>query len=97
MRGAASSWEAEYTEKLRTVGFTAGEAAPTVFFNHTTGTRIVVHGDDFTFLGVEEDLRRIAAKMEEWWEIKVRGILSNDAGDEKEMVILNRVIINGGF
>ena len=57
-----------------------------------TGTRIVVHGDDFTFLGAEEDLRRIAAKMEEWLEVKVRGILGTDPEDEKEMVILNRVI-----
>ncbi|MDA8582754.1 reverse transcriptase domain-containing protein [bacterium] len=65
MRGAASSWEAEYTAKLRSCGFVEGKSAPTVFFNPSTGTRVVVHGDDFTFLGEEVDLRKMIAKMEE--------------------------------
>ena len=92
MRGAAQSWEAHYTEKLRQEGFEAGQSAPTVFFNKAAGTRVVVHGDDFTFLGFEDELKRMAAKMAEWYEIKMRGIVGTEEGDEKSMVILNREI-----
>ena len=92
MRGAAQSWESHYTERFRQVGFEAGCSAPTVFFNKDTGTRVVVHGDDFTFLGFEEDLKRMSEKMSEWYEIKMRGIVGSEDGDEKSMTILNREI-----
>jgi len=50
----------------------------------------VVHGDDFTFLGFEEDLLILAEKMASWFEIKVRGIVGPEASDMNEIVILNR-------
>ena len=52
-------------------------------------SRVVVWGDDFTFLGRERYLKEIGAKMAEWYDIKIRGMMGLDAGDDKEMRILN--------
>ena len=41
--------------------------------------KCVVHGDDFTFAGTE--LWKIAAKMHEWYDVKVRGILGSGKRD----------------
>ena len=35
--------------------------------------RVVVHGDDFTF---ESELKKIQAKMCEWYDVMVRGVLA---------------------
>ena len=92
MRPAASAWGKDYSERLQAVGFTRGKSAPTVFFNPTTLVRAVVHGDDFAFLGYEEDLRDLEEEMRTWYELKVRGILGGEAGDDKEITILNRTV-----
>jgi hypothetical protein len=92
MRPAASAWEKDYSERLQAVGFARGKSAPTVFFNPTTLVRAVVHGDDFTFLGYEEDLRDLEEEMRTWYELKVRGILGGEAGDDIEIIILNRTV-----
>jgi hypothetical protein len=67
-------------------------AAPTAFWQERTGTRCVVHGDDFTFVGYPEALKEIRRKMEEWYEIKVRGWLDGKGGGDEEVTLLNRVI-----
>ena len=54
MRGATQGWEADYTEKLESIGFKRGQASPTVFYCEATETLVVVHGDDFTCLGYED-------------------------------------------
>lgn len=92
MRGAASAWESDYSEKLRSIGFIQGASAPTVFFNPTSDVRCVVHGDDFTFLGPDAELKSIAEMMSEWYELKVRGILGTDEEDSRSISILNREI-----
>ena len=35
----------------------------------------VVHGGDFTILGFEEDVQKLAKVIAQWFEIKVRGML----------------------
>ena len=90
MRKAAASWEEEYAAKLEAVGFARGKSAPTVFYNKVSGLRLVVHGDDFTFSGVERELRQMKKKMEEWYEVKFRGILGSGKDDAKEVAILGR-------
>ena len=92
MRKAAAGWEDHYAEKLEEVGFVRGSAAPTVFFNKATGVRVVVHGDDFTFSGVKEELVKLQILMEEWYEIKFRGIMGSGLEDIKEVVILGRLL-----
>ena len=50
----------------------------------------VVHGDDFTIEGEESDLDCIQGLMGSWFEIKVRGRLSPEPQDAKEISILGR-------
>ena len=63
MRPAASAWEEHYAANLKNEGYERGRAAPTAFTNKETGVRVVVWGDDFTFLGRERYLKEIGAKM----------------------------------
>ena len=51
---------------------------------------LVVHGDDFTFLGYPESLEGVLAEMKSWWDIKLRGIIGSEAEDDKEITILGR-------
>ena len=51
MRPAASAWEEHYAANLKNEDYERGRAAPTAFTNKETGVRVVVWGDDFTFLG----------------------------------------------
>lgn len=90
MREAASAWEAAYTSSLKGDGFVEGASAPTVFPYPQSGTRCVVHGDEFTFLGCGDELDNIEEKMAEWYEPRVRGVLGTDEGDAKKISILNR-------
>ena len=92
MRPAASAWESDFAKKLEGAGYLRGRAAPTTFYNKKTDCRVVVHGDDFTFMGCDIDLKDIVKEMAEWYEIKIRGILGDDEGDDTELTILNRRI-----
>ena len=67
-----------------------------LFFYHPgRDISLAVHGDDFTFCGLGEDLRWIRALMESWFEIKVRGTLGPEARDDIEMTILGRKVVWG--
>ena len=54
MRHAASVWERDFVEKLAEIGTVSGKSSPVVFHDSKTGVRVVVHGDDFAFLGFED-------------------------------------------
>ena len=92
MRQAASAWERDYSGKLAEVGFAKGIAAPTVFYWEEGVFRCVAHGDDLTFSGKQADLLWIKSKMEESYELKMRAMLGDEFGDDKEITILNRRI-----
>ena len=89
-RPAASAWEGFYAEKFEAAGFKRGAACPVIFYHPDRDLALAVHGDDFTFVGVEEDLLWITEQMRQWFEIKVRAMLGPDATDDKEVVILWR-------
>ena len=63
-----------------------------MFYHPERDLSLVVHGDDFTFCGLEEDLHWIKDLMGSWFEIKVRGVLGSDEGDVGQIVLLGRVI-----
>ena len=90
MRPAARAWEEDYAERMAGEGYVRGRSAATVFHNREKEARVVVHGDDFTFLAGEEELRRMATKMAEWCEIVVRAVLGPGGTDDKVVNILNR-------
>ena len=91
-RDAASNWEAQYVEFCRSAGLTPGVSSVCAFYNEERDLRAVVHGDDFTYLGYEEDLQWIIDKMKQTFEIKIRGILGPQPGDQKVIRILNRIV-----
>ena len=90
MRKAASGWEEDYSDRLLKIGFIRGKSASTVFWNKNTGVRIVVHGDDFTMSGTRKALMGIKEKLEEWYDIKFRGIMGSEADEIKAVTILGR-------
>ena len=54
-RDAAQNWEREYIEFMASVGFVSGISTPCVFYNAGKKLGAVIHGDDFTLLGNEEN------------------------------------------
>ena len=69
-----------------------GKSAPTVMKHESKDIRCVVHGDDFTFNGPEDELKDIAKKMGEWYKIKMRGMIGPERHDLKKVDILNRTV-----
>jgi hypothetical protein len=92
MRPAARAWEEEYANKLAAEGYCRGRSVPTVFYNESRGMSGAVHGDDFTFLGYDEDLDELEALLKGWFELTVRGRLGPEEGDDKQIVILGRTV-----
>ena len=91
-RPAAAAWEKLYSGRFEEVGFIRGESCGVVFYHPERDLSVVVHGDDFTFCAVKSDLMWIKELMESWFEIKVRAVLGPDATDDKEVVILGRIV-----
>jgi len=92
MRPAARAWEEEYAGKLANEGYIQGSSVPTVFRHEGMQIGGAVHGDDFTFLGYEEDLHKLIQLLKSWFELKVRAILGPEESDDKEIVILGRLV-----
>ena len=90
MRKATSGWEDDYGRRLVGDGFRRSRAASTIFYHPKTQVRVVVHGDDFTFAGTESELRKTEAKMHEWYDVKVHGILGSGKRDVHEIEILGK-------
>ena len=58
-RPAAAAWEKLYSGKLIEVGFSRGVSCGVVFEHEGRDITLAVHGDDFTFCGVDDDLEWI--------------------------------------
>ena len=67
-------------------------AAPTKDVHPTNEVRVVVHGDDFSFVGTETELKNMELKMHEWYDVKVRGVLGRERKDSLDMEILGRTL-----
>ena len=92
MRSAASAWEDDRVEHLRGEGFSRGRSAPMVMLHEEQAIRLVVWGDDFTFLGDDLDLKWAVSVMTKRYEIKLRAIFGPERHDDKEVRILNRKV-----
>ena len=55
-RPAAAAWEKLYAGLLCDVGFVRGESGGVVVYHPEKDLSLSVHGDDFTFCGMEQDL-----------------------------------------
>ena len=69
-----------------------GRANKITFYHKNRDVRVVVHGDDFVASGKEEQLRWLEGILRAKYPLKMRGIMGPDAGDVKEVVILNRKV-----
>ena len=79
-----------YAGKFEEVGFERGVSCGVVYYHPGRDLALVVHGDDFTFCGVDADLDWIQDLMSTWFEVKVRARLGPDRDDDKEVTILGR-------
>ena len=71
-RDAGKIWKDTYTQVLETMGFVAGASNPT-FSHRTKDLAIVVHGDDFTTLGIDTDLECYEDRVKERLKSKCVG------------------------
>jgi hypothetical protein len=91
-RDAAQNWECEYVQVMGDVGFSRGQSTPCIFWHKEKGIWAVIHGDDFTLLGNEHSLDWIRTMIQGRFEVKLRGRLGPDNGDDKAIRILNRIV-----
>ena len=90
-RDAGMLWEETYRIALENIGFKTGLANPCLFNHAEFNIQVVVHGDDFTFLGTDDRLDWITDELKKVFEIKVRGRLGVGCPDS-EIKILNRIV-----
>ena len=79
-------------EAMELIGFEKGKSCPCTFVHEARELRAVVHGDDFTVLGWENQLDWFWQKIKEKFECKHRGRIGPKAKDAKSIRILNRVV-----
>jgi len=91
-RDAAHNWEEAYSQFLISIGFQQGLSSPCIFRHPVRDIITVVHGDDFTSLAVEDNLKWLSNQFKSKFEIKDKGILGPDPNDAKEVRLLNRVV-----
>ena len=92
MRPAAAAWERLYSEFLESKGFERGVSCGVVFYHKGMDVACAVHGDDFTFCGLRENLLVVQGWLREAFEIEVRGMLGESDVEDKEAVILGRTV-----
>ena len=77
---------------MESIGFRRGQSTPCIFWHKEKGIRAVIQGDDFTLLGNEVALDWFRERIQEKFEVKFRGRLGPDHGDDKAVRILNRIL-----
>ena len=77
---------------LLKVGFQQGKASPCIFTHDSKDLSVVIHGDYFTTLGPEPQLKWFASYLQSQFDINMRGIMGPDAKDCKEIRLLNRIV-----
>jgi hypothetical protein len=82
-RDAGQIWEDCYVGALVDLGFVQGRASPCSFYHSKWQISVVVHGDDFTALGTDENLDLYEKGLARHFEFKIKGRLGLDAKDDK--------------
>ena len=80
-RDAGAIWEECYRGALEALCFTAGVSSPCCFWHEQKGLHVVVHGDDFTSLGCDDELNWLEVELAKHFEIKVRGRIGEGLPD----------------
>ena len=90
-RDAAHLRENCYSDALVEIGFVACKASPCCFYHPLSEVSVVVHGHDFNALGCDESLDAYEQGLKKHFEIKLRGRLGTEKGDDREIRILNKI------
>ena len=88
---AAFHWEAAYASALTEMGFTRGTASGNHYVDEAREIRGLVHGDDFVFVGFEDDVVALKAEMTRRYPC-VATMVGPDAGHEKVVKVLGREV-----
>ena len=91
-RDAGALWEDTYRAALEDMGFKSGIASPCIFSHADRDLVCVVHGDDFTTLGNDDNLNWYEAELAKHFELKLRGRLGVGCPGDNEIRILNRIV-----
>ena len=91
-RDAAQNWEEEYTGFMEEIGFDKGLGSPCVFYHDDRKLRAVIHGDDFTISGKENQLNWFKENINNKFEVKFKARLGPEENDDKSVRVLNRVV-----
>ena len=91
-RDAGHIWEECYRAALLSMGFVAGKGSPCCFYHATRNISVVVHGDDFTALGTDDDLDVYEKGLAKHFELKIRGRIGEGCTGPNEIKILNRCL-----
>ncbi len=91
-RDAAQNWEKECESVFNNIGFKQGKSSPCLFHHPEKDLRVVVHGDDFTILGVDPALKWNTKELQKVYGFKVKATLGPEPYDDKSVRILNKVV-----
>ena len=91
-RPAAQAWEEHYSALLVKDGFRRLRTVPVVFVHEQRDLCGVVHGDDFVWVGLDDDLDWVLKILEGTYELKNRGRLGLDENDVRKIDMLGRII-----
>ncbi len=92
-RRAADGWHCEYAGRLvHDMGFSVGDASACVFYHRSRNLRCSVHGDDLTTVGSKANLDWFRRELEKHYELKEPHRLGPGRDDDKEALVLNRVV-----
>eukprot|EP00400_MALV-I_sp_L67-5_P000255 gene255-biopygen667 len=90
-RDAAQNWEYHYREVLVALGFRPALTSPCVFVHDDRDVRVVVHGDDFSFLGSAKEPDWAHEQMINHFQLKCPGRIGRGCV-KQSMRLLNRII-----
>ncbi len=68
MRPTAQAWESLYAGKMEGAGFKRGKGSAVMFYHEGRDISGLVHGDDFVFVGDDEDFDWIQGEMVGWFD-----------------------------
>lgn len=89
---AAQAWEEHYSALLVEHGLVRLKSVPVAFARKSRGLLGVVHGDDFVFADLDEDLNFVPNILEATYELTNRGRLGSGAGDVRKIGMPGRQI-----
>lgn len=89
---AGKLWKDRSTMVLEAMAFLTGVSKPCIFYSVKREVMVVVHGADFTKLGLDRDIDWFEDKLHESFEIKIRGRLGEGCNSPRDLRILERVV-----